>query len=61
VFNEFSESYLDIELRCWTADFALRVGIRSDIRGAIEKAFKEKIEIPFLQGYLHFSPLFFLN
>ena len=54
LFNDFGESSLDFELRCWTADFASWVGIRSDIRIAIDNAFKEKkIEIPFPQRDLH--------
>jgi small-conductance mechanosensitive channel len=54
LFNDFGESSLDFELRCWTADFGAWVEIRSDIRVAIDKAFKEnKIEIPFPQRDLH--------
>jgi potassium efflux system protein len=54
LFNDFGESSLDFELRCWTSDFASWVQIRSDIRVAINKAFKEKkIEIPFPQRDLH--------
>lgn len=54
LFNDFGESSLDFELRCWTSDFASWVGIRSDIRVAIDKTFKEKnIEIPFPQRDLH--------
>ena len=54
LFNDFGESSLDFELRCWTAEFASWVEIRSDIRVAIDKAFKEKnIQIPFPQRDLH--------
>ncbi len=54
LFNEFGDSSLDFELRCWTSDFASWVVIRSDIRSAIEKAFRENnIEIPFPQRDLH--------
>ncbi len=54
LFNDFGESSLDFELRCWTADFGSWVEIRSNIRVAIDKAFKEKkIEIPFPQRDLH--------
>ena len=62
LFNDFGESSLDFELRCWTADFASWVGIRSDIRIAIDKAFKEKnIEIPFPQRDLHLKSGFDLK
>ena len=54
LFNDFGESSLDFELRCWTADFASWVELRSNLRVAIDKAFKEKnIEIPFPQRDLH--------
>lgn len=54
LFNDFGESSLDFELRCWTADFSSWVEIRSDIRASIDKLFKErKIEIPFPQRDLH--------
>ena len=42
LFNDFGESSLDFELRCWTADFSSWVEIRSDIRAAIDKLFKER-------------------
>lgn len=62
LFNDFGESSLDFELRCWTADFGSWVEIRSDIRVAIDKAFKEKkIEIPFPQRDLHLKTGFDLN
>ena len=54
LFDDFADSSLNFELRCWTADFASWVEIRSDIRVAIDKAFKEKnIQIPFPQRDLH--------
>ena len=54
MFDDFADSSLNFELRCWTADFASWVEIRSEIRIAIDKAFKEKnIEIPFPQRDLH--------
>jgi len=54
LFNDFGESSLEFELRCWTSDFASWVQIRSDIRVAIDKAFeKVGIVIPFPQRDLH--------
>jgi small-conductance mechanosensitive channel len=54
LFNDFAESYLEFELRCWTSDYSAWVEIRSDIRVAIDKAFNEKkIVIPFPQRDLH--------
>ena len=54
LFDEFGDSSLNFELRCWTSDFASWVEIRSDIRSAIDKAFRKKnIEIPFPQRDLH--------
>ena len=53
LFNDFAESYLEFELRCWTShpDW---IFIRSDIRIAIDEAFeKEGIVIPFPQRDLH--------
>lgn len=53
LFNDFAESYLEFELRCWTShpDW---IFIRSDIRVAIDEAFdKEGIVIPFPQRDLH--------
>jgi small-conductance mechanosensitive channel len=53
LFNDFAESYLEFELRCWTShpDW---IFIRSDIRIAIDEAFaKEKIVVPFPQRDLH--------
>ena len=54
LFNEFGDSSLDFELRSWTSNYNDWVEIRSNIRVAIDKAFKEKkIEIPFPQRDLH--------
>ena len=54
LFNDFGDSSLDFELRCWTSDYSSWVEIRSDIRMAIDTAFKKKkIEIPFPQRDLH--------
>jgi potassium efflux system protein len=57
LFNEFGESSLDFELRCWTSDFGTWFQIKSDLRISIEKAFREQnIEIPFPQRDLHLNP-----
>jgi len=62
LFNDFAESCLEFELRCWTANFAAWVEIRSEIRVAIDKAFKEKkIEIPFPQRDLNLKSDFNLT
>jgi len=54
LFNDFADSYLEFELRCWTSDYSSWIEIRSELRVAIDKAFKEKnIEIPFPQRDLH--------
>jgi len=54
LFNDFGDSSLDFELRCWTSNYNDWVEIRSNIRVAIDKAFKDKkIEIPFPQRDLH--------
>ena len=54
LFNDFAESYLEFELRCWTSHYSDWVTIRSDIRVAIDEAFdKEGIVIPFPQRDLH--------
>jgi potassium efflux system protein len=54
LFNDFAESYLEFELRSWTSNYSDWVEIRSDIRVAIDKVFKEKkIVIPFPQRDLH--------
>jgi len=54
LFSDFGDSSLNFELYCWTSDFASWTEIRSDIRLAIDKAFRDrKIEIPFPQRDLH--------
>ena len=54
LFNDFAESYLEFELRCWTSNYSNWVEIRSDIRVAIDEAFeKEEIVIPYPQRDLH--------
>jgi len=54
LFNDFAESYLEFELRCWTSNYPDWIFIRSDIRVAIDEAFeKEGIVIPFPQRDLH--------
>jgi len=54
LFEDFADSSLNFELRCWTSDFSSWVEIRSELRVAIDKAFKENnIEIPFPQRDLH--------
>ncbi len=54
LFNDFAESYLEFELRCWTSNYPDWIFIRSDIRVAIDEAFEnEGIVIPFPQRDLH--------
>jgi small-conductance mechanosensitive channel len=54
LFNDFAESYLEFELRCWTSNSSDWIFIRSNIRIAIDEAFeKEGIVIPFPQRDLH--------
>jgi small-conductance mechanosensitive channel len=54
LFNDFAESYLEFELRCWTSNYSDWIFIRSDIRVAIDEAFeKEGIVVPFPQRDLH--------
>jgi small-conductance mechanosensitive channel len=54
LFNDFADSYLEFELRCWTSNYPDWIFIRSDIRVAIDEAFdKEGITIPFPQRDLH--------
>jgi len=62
LFEDFGDSSLNFELRCWATDFASWLEIRSEIRVAIDKAFKEKnIEIPFPQRDLHLKSGFDLT
>ena len=62
LFDEFAESYLEFELRCWTSNYADWVSIKSDIMVLIDDAFKEKkLEIPFPQRDLHLKSGFNLT
>jgi small-conductance mechanosensitive channel len=54
LFNDFAESYLEFELRCWTSNYTDWIFIKSDIMVEIDKAFTtEGIVIPFPQRDLH--------
>ena len=54
LFNDFAESYLEFELRCWTSNYTDWIFIKSEIMLAIDEAFaREKIVIPFPQRDLH--------
>ena len=54
LFNDFAESYLEFELRCWTSNYTDWIFIKSEIMVAIDEAFaREKIVIPFPQRDLH--------
>jgi small-conductance mechanosensitive channel len=54
LFNDFADSYLEFELRCWTSNYGAWLDTRSEIRVAIDKAFKDEgIEIPFPQRDFH--------
>jgi len=54
LFQDFADSYLEFELRCWTSDYTDWLDIRSDLRVAINNSFeKEGIVIPFPQRDLH--------
>ena len=54
IFMNFGDSSLDFELRCFTNEVTYRLFIASDLRFAIDKAFREAgIEIPFPQRVLH--------
>jgi small-conductance mechanosensitive channel len=56
IFMNFGASSLDFELRCYTAEVSYRLLISSDLRFAIDKAFREAgIEIPFPQSVIHFA------
>lgn len=57
LFRNFGDSSLDFELRCFTGDVTERIVIESDIRFAIDNAFRQKgIDIPFPQRVIHFAP-----
>ncbi len=54
---DFGESSLDFELRAFASDYDNAVTIRSDLRFAIFKAFKDAgVEIPLPQRDLHLRP-----
>jgi potassium efflux system protein len=54
LFNDFAESYLEFELRCWTSNYTEWLETRSDLRVTINNLFeKEGIVIPFPQRDLH--------
>ncbi len=54
LFEDFAESYLEFELRCWTSNYTDWLEIRSDLRVAINNSFeKEGIVIPYPQRDLH--------
>ncbi|GAB4353345.1 MAG: mechanosensitive ion channel [Kiloniellaceae bacterium] len=56
LFMNFGASSLDFELRCFTNEVSYRLSISSDLRFAIDKAFREAgIEIPFPQHVVHFA------
>jgi small-conductance mechanosensitive channel len=56
IFMNFGASSLDFELRCFTSEVSYRLLISSDLRFAIDKAFREAgIEIPFPQHVVHFA------
>lgn len=56
LFLNFGASSLDFELRCFTSEVSYRLSISSDLRFAIDKAFREAgIEIPFPQHVVHFA------
>jgi len=62
LFNDFAESYLEFELRCWTSNYANWILIKSEIMVLIDDAFKkQKIEIPFPQRDLHLKSGFNLT
>ena len=53
-FAEFGASSLDFELRFFVRDLMLFIEVETDVRFAIDKAFRENhIEIPFPQTDLH--------
>ncbi|WP_340119292.1 mechanosensitive ion channel domain-containing protein [Pelagibius sp. 7325] len=56
LFMNFGASSLDFELRCFTNEVSYRLSISSDLRFAIDKAFRDAgIEIPFPQHVVHFA------
>jgi len=56
MFMDFGASSLDFELRCFLRDIAWVVVVGSELRFAIDKAFRDKaIEIPFPQHVVHMA------
>ena len=54
VFQNFGDSSLDFQLRCYLSDVDYFIRVPSELRFAIDKAFREEgIEIPFPQRDLH--------
>jgi small-conductance mechanosensitive channel len=54
IFMDFGSSSLDFELRCFIGQVDYRLSVASDLRFAIDKAFREHgVEIPFPQRDLH--------
>ena len=54
IFQNFGNSSLDFQLRCFLSDVDYFLSTKSDLRFAIDKAFREQgIEIPFPQRDLH--------
>ena len=55
-FKDFGDSALIFELRCYLHDIGQIITVSSDLRFAIDRAFRENnIEIPFPQRDLHFK------
>lgn len=54
LFRDFGDSSLDFELRAYVRDVDRRLTVGSDLRFAIDQAFRERtIEIPFPQRVVH--------
>lgn len=54
IFRDFGDSYLAMELRCYTSDIMSGLGVASDLRFEIYKRFgQEGIEIPFPQKVVY--------
>ena len=57
IFMNFGDSSLDFELRCFTNTVLYRLSISSDLRFAVDAAFRKAgIEIPFPQRVVHMAP-----
>ena len=56
LFQNFGADGLDFELRCFTNDVLYKMRIASEIRFAVDRAFREAdIEIPYQQRVVHFA------